>query len=151
MRQNDTETIPDRETYGLTEKQYKFCNEYLKSSDGNAAYRAAYNTNGSDATVSSQVSKLLKNAKVQAYLRDMRRQVYEQARAENKDIMDTIEIMVWWSNIIKSESRSIKIADRIKCSELLAKSHGMFNQKIEADVNHDIVINITGDDEEDVD
>lgn len=147
MKNEDYEVIPDRETYGLTEKQYKFCNEYLRCDDAMTAYKAAYNTNSSDNSVSSQVSKLLKNVKVQAYLRDMRRQAYEQARANNKDILSAEEIMVWWSKIITSDSRSIKITDRIKCSELLAKAHGMFNQKVEAEQN--VVITITGDDLED--
>lgn len=140
-----------RDKYGITKKQYDFANYILKGDNPTAAYRKAYDTQADGRSVSSQAGKTLRNPKVTAYISDMQRMAYEKARDNNENILSAEEVMVWWSSIITSNSRSIKISDRIKCSELLAKAQGLFVQKIEADVKstNDIIINISNDEEDD--
>ena len=148
MKRNEL-NMTEEEKYGLTPKQMSFCKEYLRTNDVVGSYKASYNTNASPNSISGQAYKVYNNVKIQAYLREMTHQAELQARAENRDIMDTVDVLEWLSNIIRSESRSIKIADRLKAADMLLKANGAYITKVEADVTsiNDIVINITEDDE----
>ena len=148
MKRNEL-NMTEEEKYGLTPKQMSFCKEYLRTNDVVGSYKASYNTNASPNSISGQAYKVYNNVKVQAYLREMTHQAEMQARAENRDIMDTLDVLEWLSNIIRSESRSIKITDRLKAADMLLKANGAYITKVEADVTsiNDIVINITEDDE----
>lgn len=148
MKRNEL-NVTEEEKYGLTPKQMSFCKEYLRTNDVVGSYKASYNTNASPNSISGQAYKVYNNVKVQAYLREMTHQAEMQARAENRDIMDTLDVLEWLSNIIRSESRSIKITDRLKAADMLLKANGAYITKVEADVTsiNDIVINITEDDE----
>ena len=139
-----------KKKYGITDKQYKFANLVISGINPTEAYRRVYDTQASNNSISSQAGRALKNPKLVAYIKDMQRMAYEKARDNNENILSAEEIMIWWSSVITSTSRSIRMADKIKCSELLAKAQNMFIQKIEADVNstNDIVINITNNEEE---
>ena len=144
MKRNEL-NMTEEERYGLTPKQMSFCKEYLKTNDVVGSYKASYNTNASPNSISGQAYKVYNNPKVQAYLREMTHQAEMQARSENRDIMDTVDVLEWLSNIIRSESRSIKIADRLKAADMLLKANGAYITKVEADVTsiNDIIINIT--------
>ena len=137
--------------YGITDKQYKFGNLVISGVNPTEAYRRVYNTQASNNSISSQAGRALKNPKLAAYIRDMQRMAYEKSRDTNENILSAEEIMVWWSSVINSQSRSVKMADRIKCSELLGKAHAMFTENIKADIRStgDIVVNIVDNNEED--
>ena len=112
----------DRIKYGLTKKQYDFANEYIRTGDYNAAYKKAYDTKATkENTISSQATKVLKNPKVRRYIDDL---LKDAINAETEDInrydmiMTAQDLMLWWSDVIRSNNRSIKMSDRIKCSEL---------------------------------
>lgn len=69
----------------------------------------------------------------------------EQIREQQDEIcqekIKTItEIQEWWASLMCDENQDPK--DRIKCSELLAKSQGAFVLKVEADVQTETTINI---------
>ena len=139
--------LPNREKYGLTVKQYEFVKKYVELGHVVNAYKTVYNSKGSEQSISGQAYKLFNNPKVQLAINDIQRIAFSKAVEEVPEVMSAIELMTWWSTIIKSNSRSIKMSDRIKCSELLGKAQGIFTQRIEAEVNgnQDIVVNITGD------
>ena len=60
-------------THGLTQKQARFCEEYVIDGNATGAYsRAGYATKGAGAEVNA--SKLLRNPKVQAYIAELRAQ-----------------------------------------------------------------------------
>lgn len=68
-------------------------------------------------------------------------QIKEQQESICKDKVKSIEeIQTWWSEMMCDESQDPK--DRIKCSELLAKAHGAFIVKVEAEVQAETTINI---------
>lgn len=142
--------LPKREKYGLTEKQYEFVKKYVELSHVVNAYKAVYNSKASEQSISGQAYRLFNNPKVQIAIQDIQRIAFNKALEDVPEVMSTIELMTWWSTIIKSNNRSIKMSDRIKCSELLGKAQGIFTQRIEADINgnQEVVINITGDDKE---
>lgn len=137
--------LPNREKYGLTVKQYEFVKKYVELGHVVNAYKTVYNSKGSEQSISGQAYKLFNNPKVQLAINDIQRIAFSKAVEEVPEVMSAIELMTWWSTIIKSTNRSIKMSDRIKCSELLGKAQGIFTQRIEADINanQDIVINIT--------
>lgn len=140
----------EEEIYGLTNKQLLFAKEYLKTTNVVESYKSVYNTSASPNSISGQAYKVFNNVKVQAYIREMQRQAELQARAENRDIMDVVDVLEYLTSIIKSPSRSIKVAERLKACDMILRASGAYIQKIEADVNmsNDIVINITDDSEE---
>ena len=53
----------------------------------------------------------------------------EQEEIKSKQIKSVEEIQEWWAEMM--ENTNAKDADRIKCSELLAKSQGAFIDKVE--------------------
>jgi phage terminase small subunit len=74
----------------------------------------------------------------------------EEIKAQQKEVVSEkiksiAEIQEWWSSVIDNEE--LKFENRVKCSELLAKSQGGFIDRIEADVNSDMTINIELSDE----
>lgn len=139
--------------YGITDKQYKFANYYLAGDIPTDAYRKAYETQADSKSVSSQSGRVLRNPKVAAYIRDMQKIAYDKSIAENKNIMSTQDVLEWLSKVVKSDSRSIKMCDRMKACDMLLKAGGAYVQKVEADIRSvtDIVINITDDEEDDID
>ena len=142
--------LPNREKYGLTEKQYEFVKKYVELGHVVNAYKTVYNSKASEQSISGQAYRVYNNPKVQMAINDIQRFAFNKAVEDVPEVMSSIELMTWWSTIIKSNSRSIKMSDRIKCSELLGKAQGIFTQRIEAEVNanQDIVVNITGDKED---
>ena len=149
MKRNEF-NMTEEEKYGLTPKQLAFCKEYLRTNNVVESYKASYNTKASPTSISSQAYKVYNNVKVQHYLKDMQNMAYEHAIKENKEIMSVEDTLEWLSNIVRSESRSIKISDRLKACDMLLKAGGAYIQKIEADVKsiNDIVINITNNEED---
>ena len=145
------EDVTEEEYYGMTSKQISFCKEYLKTGNATEAYMAVFNTKASKNSISGQASKLLANPKFQSYIRDKQHMAYEQARAEDKDVMGVVDVLEWLTSVIKSNSRSIKMADRLKAADMILRASGAYIQKIEADVNNtnDIIINISNDNDGD--
>ena len=70
----------------------------------------------------------------------------QQKNIVSSKIKDIAEIQEWWSGVMDDEEQ--KLEHRIKCSELLVKSQGGFIDRIEADVNNDVTINIELSDDE---
>lgn len=56
----------------LTDKQRRFCEEYLLDFNGSQAYRRAGYSPSSDRVAESSSSRLLRNVEVQAYLSELR-------------------------------------------------------------------------------
>lgn len=52
----------------MTEKQKRFCDEYLIDLNGTRAYKAAYPSVKRDSTAAQAASRMLRNVKVKAYI-----------------------------------------------------------------------------------
>lgn len=123
---------------GLTERQRRFCEEYLI--DGNAsqaAIRAGYSKRS--ATVVS--TTLMKNPQVQAYLKELLEKLHS-AKVANAQ-----EVLEYLTSIMRGEQReqtlkligdgmqditAIDVAakDRLKAAELLGKRYGIFKENV---------------------
>jgi len=107
----------------LNARQRKFCELY--AANGNAtesAKLAGYSENSAKV----EGSRLLTNDNVLEYIREL------SAPAENKRIADVQDIKEFWTAIMRDDG--LKLADRIKSSELLAKSAAMFIEKKELSI-----------------
>lgn len=57
---------------GLTPKQERFCQAYIETGNASEAYRQAYGSKSSSATVAPNASRLLGNSKVAARVAELR-------------------------------------------------------------------------------
>ena len=73
----------------LTDRQRRFCQEYLLDFNQTAAYkRAGYDARGNSAEVNA--SRLLRNAKVQAYLCELRKEATARAQLSIDEVLQAI-------------------------------------------------------------
>lgn len=104
----------------MTDKQAMFIEEYLTCLNATeAAKRAGY----SERTAYSQGQRLLKNAEVQA--------VISAAMSERKNslIASREQRQEFWTAVMNDSDSAMK--DRLKASELLARSEGDFTARLE--------------------
>ena len=116
----------------LTNKQKKFCREYVKDFNGTqAAIRAGY----SEHTATEQASRLLINVKVGAFLAKLQAKIDE----ESEITVENIRKRLWEEANAVDENATQ--AGNIRALELLGKHVGMFteNFNIKGDVKTRIV------------
>lgn len=129
----------------LSRKQEKFCLEFAASGNATAAYQAAYDTDAKTAGVNS--SRLLKNASVQARLKELADEI------ASKKIANAVEMQEKLTAIIRRElsdeiflpngekiERQVSIRDILKAIEILARIQGLFVDKREVDIKNAPVI-----------
>lgn len=144
----------------LNAKQKQFYKEYLVDANATqSAIRAGY----SKKTAYSQGQRLLKNVEGQKYLAEL------MAEKESKLIADQDEVLRYLTSVLRGESQSTEIVvegigdgcseartimkepsekDRLKAAELLGKRYGIYTDKVEADVDMELNINIDYGEEE---
>lgn len=86
------------------------------------ATEAAIKAGFSARTAYSQGCRLLKNVEVQNLIQEL------QERAASERIADMETVKGFWSDVMRDEGE--KTADRLKASELLAKSAGAFLDRV---------------------
>lgn len=143
----------------MTEKQKRFCDEYLIDLNGTRAYKAAYPSVKSDNVAGANAARLLKNASVRAYLDERLEQLRSERTATAQEVMEYLTSVLRGESTAHvvvvegmgdgySEARVIdKLPDekeRLKAAELLGKRFGMFTDKV--DVSGNIPVVISGDD-----
>ena len=138
----------------LTDKQKRFCDEYLIDLNATKAYKTAYPNVKKDNTAAVNGNKLLRNAKVKEYIDERIKEI------EDKSIADAKEVMQYLTSVMRNEvkeevvvvegegdgcssARTIKkdmsAKDRNKAAELLGKRYRLFTDRIEADVNQTVI------------
>lgn len=121
----------------MNSRQKKFADLYLQSGVGSASYMTAYNvTNKQLAEVNA--SKLLKREDIMLYIKEQN----ELLTKEN--IAQVEEVKTFWTDIMRDDN--YKITDRLKASELLAKTYAIFSEHNQ-DTNTNITIKITGEED----
>ena len=144
---------------GLTEKQRRFCEEYLIDLNATRAYMAAYPRVKSEESAHACAAKLLRNATVESYLKkriedrqkrteirqdDVLRELASMAFLDITDIVSVRDGKVFIANTdeLPPEKRKmisgikegqygleIKFYDRLRALEMLCKHLGLFDQK----------------------
>lgn len=146
----------------MTDKQLRFCEEYVKDHDTARAYMAAYQSVKKKDVARSAGCRLLTNVNVKSRIDELEKEIYDEA------IADAIEVRTYLTRGMRqeleeevivvegvgegcSEARIIKkkcsIKESNKCAELLGKIYGLYLDKVEASVDMDISVSVDyGDD-----
>lgn len=102
----------------LTEKQKRFIDYYIQTGNASESCKlAGYNGNNLDVIGAKNLEKLKDFIKPRIDTLDTTR------------ALELEDIFIFWTNTIKNET--LKISDRLRASELLAKSQGAFIEKVE--------------------
>lgn len=128
----------------MTEKQKRFCDEYLIDLNATRAYKAVYKNIKSDEAAAACASKLLRNAKVKENISEQLEKVHSEKTADVKEIMEYLtavmrgeqkeETLKWAGEGIQTIAEiDVSAKDRLKAAELLGKRYGMFTDKVEVD------------------
>ena len=137
----------------MTEKQKRFCEEYLIDTNATqAAIRAGY----SERSAYSQGQRLLKDDEVKTYIREKAEEVH------NDNIADATEVMEYLTSVLRGESSSEVVVvegcgdgysearrvdkapdekERLKAAELLGKRYGIFTDKTKLEVEPVVIVN----------
>lgn len=119
----------------LTDKQKAFCHEYIIDFNGSAAaIRAGYSADSSR----SIASELLTKPDIQAYKDLLLDKQLEGRKKEIRNRVVTNLEQIGWNDLERDENYnrdgelvSVSRKDRLKALELLGKTTGLFNDKIE--------------------
>lgn len=114
--------------YNLTNQQIEFCENWIRN--GGNGTKAAIEAGYSPESAGAQATRLLKNDKIKEYIHN-RRKTGDTA----KMIAETDDILKFWTNVMEGNTDEldvdfVQLSDRIKASENLAKTSGMFSEKV---------------------
>ena len=141
----------------MTEKQKRFCDEYLIDCNATRAYKAVYQNVKSDETAKSAASRLLTNVNVKKYIDDRMEELHNEKTADAQEVIEYLtsvlrgesiaqEIVVEGTGDGCSEARTMEKApsekEKLKAAELLGKRYALFADKVETDVDMDLNITI---------
>lgn len=138
----------------LTEKQKRFCEEYLIDLNATRAYKVAYPKVKKDTVAQANGSRLLLNAMVKNYIDEQLKKLHNEKTADAQEVVEYLTSVMrgecteqTLKFIGNGEQRITNIdvssKDRLKAAELLGKRYGLFTDKV--DINADMDLNITVD------
>ena len=108
----------------LTEKQKRFCEEYLVDLNGTRAYCIAYPKVKNEAVARTNASRLLTNANVQKYISELRQKQSQRTGITADTVLKELEK-------IALSGVEVSGKEKIKALELLGKHLGMFSGQTE--------------------
>lgn len=124
----------------LTIKQKRFADEYIISGNATEAYKIAYSNVTKETTANANSSRLLRNAKVSAYIEERMEELEDKAIAKQSEIL---QILTTHARRTSTEYEVTKdgdvvetpttIANSIRAAELLGKRYRMWTDKVELD------------------
>ena len=139
----------------LTEKQKKFCDEYLIDLNATRAYKAVYKNCKKDKSARVNGSKLLTNTNIKNYINERLEEISSQKTADAKEVMEYLTSVMRGESqaeVVVVEgmgdgySKAVRInkkpdeKEKLKAAELLGKRFGLFKEKVEVDGNIPVVI-----------
>ena len=153
----------------MTEKQKRFCDEYLIDCSATRAYREAYPSVKNDATAAAAAARLLRNVKVLEYIEKRLAEKEEALIAKQDEVLQTLTRVLRRQEmdavVVTCKERSsgydengkkvivekevpqlvqvpTKVSDLNKAAELLGKRYSLFTDKVEMDADMDLNITI---------
>lgn len=130
----------------MTDKQKRFCDEYLIDCNATRAYKVAYPNVKKNNVAKSAGNRLLTNVDIKNYIDEQLEKI------ESDKIADAQEVMEYLTSVLRGEAKSSEIVvegtgdgcsearemlkepsekDRLKAAELLGKRYGMWKDKVE--------------------
>lgn len=133
----------------ITKQQEQFCLEYIHNGlNGKQAYKVAYPKCKSEQAAEAGASRLLRNVKVQDYIKEL------QSNFKKTKIMSIEDRREWLSNIVGEEvldkstkynkdgdeiviERAASLFDKMKAIDMLNKMDGAYTENINANVKNE--------------
>ena len=131
---------------GLSEKQKKFADEYIKCLNASEAYRKAGYKSDNVNTVKNNSSKLLANAYIQEYVSQRQKKLQEKTEITQEWVLNRLkeisdrcmqEVPVMKrvdGEMVETGEFKFDSQGAVKATELLGKSLGLFEQKINVNI-----------------
>ena len=141
----------------MTEKQKRFCDEYLIDCNATRAYETVYKNIKSDVVAATNGGRLLRNAEVQKYIADRMEEIHNERTADAQEVIEYLTSVLRGESTAQeivgegtgdgcSEARTMEKSpsekERLKAAELLGKRYSLFTDKVETDVDMDLNITI---------
>lgn len=148
----------------MTDKQKRFCDEYLIDCNATRAYKMAYPRVKSDNVASASGTRLLGNVKVKTYIQEQLDKINSEKIADVKEMQEKLTEIIRQSLdeeviVIEgvgdgcSEARTMtkkpSTKDVISAITTLGKMQGAFVEKVEQQVDMELNIKIDYGDEDD--
>lgn len=140
----------------MTDKQKKFCDEYLIDCNATRAYLAAYPNIKNEHSARTLASRLLTKVDIKSYIDEQLEKISSEKIANAKEVMEYLTSVMRGetkSEIVVvegcgdgySEARNIDKApdekERLKAAELLGKRFGLFKDNVALEVEPVVIIN----------
>lgn len=125
--------------HGLTEKQEKFCHEFIKTGNASEAYRNSYNAGKmKPESVHRKAHEVMDNVKVSARIEEMRSKVAEKRRASLEDLLDELEQARTLAMAQETPQSSAAVAATMGKAKML----GYLSDKVDitGNLNHEVKV-----------
>ncbi len=140
----------------MTDKQRKFCDEYLIDLNATRAYKLAYPNVKSESAATSGASRLLRNVKVKTYIDEQLEKI------SSEKIATAEEVMQYLTSVLRGESQSEIVViegtgdgcsdarrmnkapdekEKLKAAELLGKRYCLFKESVNLEIEPVMLIN----------
>ena len=136
----------------MTDKQRKFCDEYIIDCNATRAYKAAYPNVKKDSSAAVCAAKLLRIANIQEYINE------QLDKISSEKVADAKEVMEYLTSVMRGESQSSVLSlcgdgcqevieknpdekERLKAAELLGKRYGLFKDNLAVEVEPVVIVN----------
>lgn len=132
----------------MTDKQKRFCDEYLIDCNASRAYKAVYTQIKRDTVAAASGARLLKKADVKAYIEEQMEKIRSAKVADAREVLEYLTSVIRGrstSEIVVvegvgdgcSEARTMMKApdekERLKAAELLGKHLGLLTNQVKLD------------------
>jgi len=118
----------------LSERQERFCQEYTVTGNGSkAALAAGYSPKG----ITVQATRLLANDSIRARIDEIQRPRLDELDATGKRTMAEIARIAYAAT---EEGGAVKVSDKIRALDILAKIQGLYDQQKDAGQTVNITI-----------
>lgn len=130
----------------MTDRQKRFCDEYLIDGNATRAYKAAYPHIRNDGSACTLGGRLLGKVEIQRYLDEMREQLHSAKVAEAREVLEYLTAVMRGEAVAEivvtegqgmgiSQARTMRkhpdVKDRLKAAELLAKYHQLLVPRVQ--------------------
>ena len=132
----------------MTEKQKRFCDEYLIDLNGTRAYKNAYPNVKNNDSAAVNASKLLRNTQIKAYISEQIEKLHNEKTADAQEVVEYLtsvmrgkskaEVLVVEGrgdgfSKTKHIEKSPDEKERLKAAELLGKYYTLFTERTQVD------------------
>ena len=133
----------------MTEKQKRFCDEYLIDCNATqAAIRAGY----SPKTANEQGNRLLANVSIKTYIDEQLEQLHNEKTADAQEVLEYLTavmrgkykeqtLQLIGEGVQKIADIDVSAKERIKAAELIGKRYGMFKDNVNVDLEPVVIVN----------